>query len=499
MDAEFRSGKASGKTAGGLLGPERRPRVALPGLRLRTSERKLLLLTFDLVIINAALVVAWVVGADSPVTAQIALAPYKWFVTLTIVWSVSALFFDVYDLARSASTTQIVRSAGAAALATVLVYILIPWFAPPLASRTLIFAFVIGAWLGIVAWRVAYAQLFVQPWFKRRALVVGAGWAGRTLEEMLRLAPHDANPYRGTGYQVVGFIDDNAAYSGATIGDAPVLGGHGVLVSTAKTLHVDEVILAITHRHAIDAALFDELLRCRELGVQVTPMAEVYERLSGRVPVDHIGRDLYAALPTGDRAYERFYLGVKAVIDGAVALVGLGVLAVVAPLVALANAMTSPGPLLYKQERVGKGGRSFMVVKFRSMIPDAEAKTGAVWAAANDDRVTPVGRLLRKTRLDELPQVINILRGEMSLIGPRPERPGFVEDLAKTLPFYRARHAVRPGITGWAQVRYRYGNTSEDARIKLEYDLYYVKHVGALLDLRIVLRTIQVILLFKGQ
>jgi exopolysaccharide biosynthesis polyprenyl glycosylphosphotransferase len=499
MDAEFRSGTAPGKTAGGLLGPERRPRVALPGLRLRTSERKLLLLTVDLLIVNAALVVAWVVGANSPVTPQTVLAPYKWFITLTIVWGVSALFFDVYDLARSASTTQIVRNAGAAALVTVLVYVLIPWFAPPLASRTLIFAFALGAWLGIVAWRVAYAQLFVQPWFKRRALIVGAGWAGRTLEEMLRLAPHDANPYRGTGYQIVGFVDDNAAYADGSIGDVPVLGGHDVLVPAARALHVDEVILAITHRHAIDATLFDELLRCRELGVQVTPMAEVYERLSGRVPVDHVGRDLYAALPTGDRAYERFYLVVKAVIDGGFALLGLGVLALVAPAVAIANALTSPGPLLYRQDRVGKGGRSFMVVKFRSMVPDAEAKTGAVWAATNDDRVTPVGRFLRKTRLDELPQVINILRGEMSLIGPRPERPGFVEDLAKALPFYRARHAVRPGITGWAQVQYRYGNTSEDAKIKLEYDLYYVKHIGALLDFRIVLRTIQVMLLFKGQ
>ncbi len=350
----------------------------------------------------------------------------------------------MYDLARAASTTQIVRSAGAAALVAVSVYILIPWFAPPLESRTLIFGFAILAWAGIVSWRVAYAQLFVQPWFKRRALVVGAGRAGRSLEEMLRVAPHDANPYRGTGYELVGFVDDNADYTGITIGDVPVLGGHQVLVSAAKTLQIDEVILAITHRHAIDSALFDDLLRCREMGIQVTPMSVIYERLLGRVPVDHVGRDLYAALPTGDSAYERFYLALKRLFDGGIGLLGLVVLAVVAPVVALSNALTSPGPLFYKQERVGKGGKGFTVIKFRSMIPNAEASTGAVWAAANDNRITPVGKILRKVRLDELPQVINVLRGEMSLIGPRPERPEFVEELAKTLPFYRARHAVRP-------------------------------------------------------
>jgi lipopolysaccharide/colanic/teichoic acid biosynthesis glycosyltransferase len=138
------------------------------------------------------------------------------------------------------------------------------------------------------------------------------------------------------------------------------------------------------------------------------------------------------------------------------------------------------------------------MLKFRSMIPDAEAASGAVWASDGDERITPVGRFLRRTRLDELPQLINVLRGEMSIIGPRPERPEFVEQLAEAIPFYRARHAVRPGLTGWAQVQYRYGSSVDDARIKLEYDLYYVKHISALLDLRIALQTIPVMLLFKG-
>jgi exopolysaccharide biosynthesis polyprenyl glycosylphosphotransferase len=499
MNAEFESETSRPTVASDLAESKRFRRLTLPRLRLHASERRVVLLVTDLLIINAALALAWILGAKTPVTLAALLAPYKWFVTLSIVWSVSALFFDIYDLARAASTTQIIRSAGAAALVTVLIYILIPWFAPPLQSRTLIFGFAILAWLGIISWRVAYAQLFVQPWFKRRALVVGAGWAGRTLEEMLRVAPNDANPYRGTGYDLAGFVDDNPEYAGTTIGDVPVLGGHQVLVPMVRTLQIDEIVLAITHRHAIDNSLFDDLLRCRELGVQVTPMSVIYERLSGRVPVDHVGRDLYAALPTGDKAYDRFYQLIKRLADGVFSLIGLGALIVVTPCIALGNALTAPGPLFYRQPRVGKGGRVFTVHKFRSMTPDAEAKTGAVWAMPNDNRITPVGRILRKTRLDELPQVLNVLRGEMSLIGPRPERTEFVDELATLLPFYRARHAVRPGITGWAQVQYGYGNSSNDAKVKLEYDLYYVKHVSALLDLRIILQTIQVMLLFKGQ
>ncbi len=498
MDAEIRQGTSSHNSFR-YGAASRRRRIALPHMQLRTSERKLLLLTVDLLIINAALAAAWALGSQTTFAVGALLALSKWFVTLTVVWGVCALFFDVYDLARAASTVQIVRAAGAAALAAVAIYILIPWFAPPLTSRTLIFAFALLAWLGIVGWRVTYAQLFVQPWFKRRALVVGAGWAGRSLEEMLRIAPRDPNPYRGTGYELVGFIDDNSDYAGGNVGDVPVLGDHQLLVTATRELGIDEIILAITHRHAIDSTLFDALLRCRELGVRVTPMAVIYERLNGRVPVDHVGRDLYAALPTGDSVYERFYLATKRLADLVVGVLGLLVLAVVGPLVALANALSAPGPLFYRQQRVGKGGGVFMIYKFRSMRPNAERETGAVWAAANDSRITPVGRFLRKTRLDELPQVLNILTGEMSLIGPRPERPEFVEELAKQLPFYRARHAVRPGITGWAQVQHRYASSVEEAKTKLEYDLYYVKHIGALLDLRIVLRTIPVMLLFKGQ
>lgn len=473
-------------------------RISLPSLRLQTSERKLLLVSMDLLLINLALVGSVLVGWNQPVTAAMLAASVKWYVTLSVVWVVVALFFDLYDLARSASTTNIVRSASLAAVSTALIYSLIPSLTPTLQSRTQIFVFIGLAWLAIVAWRVAYSLLFIQPHFRQRALVVGAGWAGRTLAETMRVTPHDANPYRGTGYELVGFIDDNPALGGSTVEGIPVLGGAESLVAMAQTLEINEVIIAVTHRHAIDEGLFDDLLRCQELGIQLSTMADLYERLLGRVPVQHVGRDLYMALPSADSAYHRLYGAVKRLIDLLAGLLGLAVLAVVMLPVAAANRFGSPGPLFYGQERVGLSGRPFRILKFRTMIPDAEADCGAVWAAEKDHRITRVGQFLRRTRLDELPQVVNILRGEMSLIGPRPERPEFVEQLAKTIPFYRARHAVRPGLTGWAQVQFRYGSSVDDARIKLEYDLYYVKNTSTLLDLRIALQTIPVMLLFQG-
>jgi lipopolysaccharide/colanic/teichoic acid biosynthesis glycosyltransferase len=227
-------------------------------------------------------------------------------------------------------------------------------------------------------------------------------------------------------------------------------------------------------------------------------MSALYERLLGRVPVEHIGRDLHMVVRMHETAGERFYHVAKRLSDIFMAVGGVALVGLITPVAALGNAITSPGSLFYRQQRVGKGGETFDMLKFRTMRPGAEDGVGAVWAGEQDPRVTPVGRLLRCTRLDELPQCVNVLRGEMSMIGPRPERPEFVGDLAQELPFYRARQAVRPGITGWAQIQFEYGNSVDDAKVKLEYDLYYVKYANPLLDLRIILQTLPVMMRMKG-
>jgi exopolysaccharide biosynthesis polyprenyl glycosylphosphotransferase len=267
----------------------------------------------------------------------------------------------------------------------------------------------------------------------------------------------------------------------------------------AHQLRPHEIVVAITHLEKMDSDLFDAIQECRELGISITTMAGLYTRLTGRVPIEHAGRTLDVALPLDESAANRFYPVVRRGADIVVALMGCALLACVAPWVWLANRFSAPGPLFFAQERVGRGGRTFQVLKFRSMIVDAEKFCGAVWAEENDPRITPIGRFLRATRIDEMPQFWNVLRGHMSIIGPRPERPHFVAQLAKEIPFYRARHAVKPGLTGWAQVRYRYGASVEDALIKLQYDLFYIKNQSLLLDLEIVLKTIGVVFGLKGR
>lgn len=422
----------------------------------------------------------------------------RWFLTLAGVWFVAALIFDVYHLPRAAYARQAVGATVGAGLMTVLIYAFLPWVTPPLKSRLFFLVFTVIVVYGLGVWRYLYARLFSQPWARQRLLVVGAGGAGRELAVGLAQGSGLPSPYRGSGYALVGFVDDNAALHNTRISGAPVLGSHAELVKLANVLAIDEIVVAITNRHAIRPELVDALIACAERGCRVTTMCALTERVLGRVPVLHIGHNLEEVFPVQEDVGTRLYAIAKRVIDLTVATVGLAALGVIMPWVMLANRIASPGPLFYRQVRVGRSGHPFTIYKFRSMVPDAEARTGAVWAAAGDARITPLGRWLRRTRLDELPQMINILRGDMSLVGPRPERPEFVEQLATELPFYRARHSVRPGLTGWAQVQYTYARSVHDARVKLEYDLYYVRHATPLLDLQILFRTVAIALQMKG-
>jgi len=228
---------------------------------------------------------------------------------------------------------------------------------------------------------------------------------------------------------------------------------------------------------------------CLELGVEIIPMPVLFEQLTGQVPVEHVGDNWYVAMPIEHPGTAALWPLVKRLMDVVLASSGLFLLALATPFIALAIYLNSPGPIFYSQWRVGKGGRRFRAYKFRSMVPGAE-KGQAVWAGENDTRATHVGRILRRTHVDEFPQFLNILKGEMTAVGPRPERPEFVEELAAEIPFYRVRHAVKPGMAGWALVKQGYGASKEDALLKLQYDLYYIKHQSLWLDIVILLKTI---------
>jgi exopolysaccharide biosynthesis polyprenyl glycosylphosphotransferase len=257
-----------------------------------------------------------------------------------------------------------------------------------------------------------------------------------------------------------------------------------------------DIILSV--QHGLHSELLNSLLSCYEKGITVKPIHLVYEELMARVPVKHLRRDWFPIPPWNTAVAPIFYHISKRLLDIFVALMGLAVLLPLLPLIALAIFIESPGPIFYTQERLGKGGSSFYLIKFRSMIPNAEQAGKAIWAKKGDSRITRIGYFLRLTRLDELPQVFNILKGDMSVVGPRPERPQFVEQLEKEIPFYRTRLSIKPGLTGWAQINYRYGSTVEDAITKLEYDLYYIKRQSLLLDMLIIFRTVSVVFLFKG-
>ena len=268
------------------------------------------------------------------------------------------------------------------------------------------------------------------------------------------------------------------------------------LPDVARELDVNEIVLAHPGAHT---SLFSGLVECQELGVEILTLPQLYEDLLHRVPVSHLESSwLFTSFVESVRAHDASLLAKRAV-DLLGAAVGIVALIAVAPFVAFGIWIDTGRPILFRQLRTGRAGRQFVMLKFRTMVQDAERDTGPQWSLEGDRRITRVGRVLRKLRVDELPNLVNVLRGEMSLVGPRPERPELVADLARDIPFYRTRLIVRPGLTGWAQVNHPYGDSVADAVEKLEYDLYYLKHRSMLFDVQILLRTVGTVFRFEGR
>lgn len=470
-------------------------------LALRFSERRLILRSGDIVMLLAALLLSQQLVGVRPLSAVPVGRMLLWASVLVGLWLVVGTIANVNDLQRAARPLASAWQAGGLALGVGTVYALLPLLTPPLPpSRTASALLPLLLTVGVATWRIVYALVFTQPVFRHRLLVVGAGRAGRTLVEMLSHPPIDRpSPQHSVTHEVVGFVDDDHSKAGATVAGVPVLGTSHSLLRLVELYRPDEVVLAVTYRQQMRLELLAALQDCREWGVEMTTMTSLFERVTGRVPVEHAGRDLTVILPPQRSLAFRFYQAAHRLFDVVAGLFGCLFLLLVTPFVWLLNRLTAPGDLFYRQERIGFQGRPFQIVKFRSMVMDAEKFSGAVWAGEGDPRITPAGRFLRKTRLDEAPQFWNLLKGDMSLIGPRPERPFFVRRLSQEIPFYRVRHAVKPGITGWAQVNYRYGASVDDALRKLEFDLYYIKHRGLYLDLQIALKTVRVIVGMAGR
>ena len=334
----------------------------------------------------------------------------------------------------------------------------------------------------LFCWRAVYSWMVKRPFLRERIYVLGTGERAERLVRGLRARS-------ALGIEVVGWTGDVDVEGELTRDTAA---SH--LLGLARGKGVHRVIVALPDRRG--TLPVEELLDLRLGGVKVEEATSWLEKISGRIEVEQLYPS-WLIFAEGFR-FSSFFRMVRRTLNFSVALAGTVISLPLLPFIVLAVKLDSPGPVLYRQQRVGRRGQNFYCYKFRTMRVDAEADTGATWARDDDPRITRVGRFLRSSRLDEIPQLWCVLKGDMHFVGPRPERPEFVEWLSKQIPYYGVRHVVRPGITGWAQVQYKYGNTLEDAREKLQYDLFYIKNASLGLDVLIMLQTIKIVLLGRG-
>jgi exopolysaccharide biosynthesis polyprenyl glycosylphosphotransferase len=450
---------------------------------MRAGERRLLLILGDLIAATLAMLVAvWLWGKLDYLgpTAEFLRTRAPWFIFLPVAWLF--LVVNLYDVRRAGSGRETLRGVLIAAGSGLAVYMLLFFFRSEgsLPRRGVLYFLFLSTTFTLL-WRMFYLRVFTTPAFMRRVLVVGAGETGKTLLDSIQ----DLRP---APFHIVGLVDDDPAKHGSSIHGIPVLGGGADLLSLAGRESISDIVVAILG--PMNGEMFQALLDAQQRGVEIIRMPVVYEELLGRVPIRHLESDWLLRSFVDELRVSSLYLMVKRSLDLIGATVGLITLGLLFPWVSLAICLEDGRPVLHGQTRLGQGGRPYVLTKFRTMRRDAEADGTARWTNGADPRTTRVGRFLRRTHLDEFPQFWNVLTGDMSLVGPRPERPELVAGLEKQIPFYRARLLVKPGIGGWAQVNYGKGASIEGSAEKLEYDLYYIQHRSLWMDVSIILRSI---------
>jgi sugar transferase (PEP-CTERM system associated) len=450
------------------------------------SRQSVLRVSFDLGFFLLAMVAAFIAFADG----------------LSVVWpqasapalSVAAGLFvantatGFYQRSHNFSTLQaFTRAILALAVVLPLTYFAFGLLPATMVNRGAIqYAAMFG--VGAVVLRRLYVTLWgADPLSRTRILVFGAGPAAQTVGATLKASDPNAH--------IVGYVSGPNEREVSVGADELLSTGGQTLTETARRLQVDEIVVALTERRSGSMPL-RQLLDCKLSGIKVYDIATHFEKTLGQIRIEYVNAGWLIFGSGFNQGFGRTFI--KRIFDLLCAALLIVVSLPVIVVTALLIKLESKGPLLYRQERVGRNGKSFFVNKFRSMRTDAEQDGKPVWATANDSRVTRVGAVIRKLRIDELPQLFNVLKGDMSLVGPRPERPFFVEQLTAQIPYFAARHSVKPGVTGWAQVRYQYGSTVEDSQEKLQYDLYYVKNHSLFLDIIILFETVFVVLTAKG-
>ncbi|MCD6577748.1 MAG: sugar transferase [Anaerolineaceae bacterium] len=464
-----------------------------PLWRITENERRFILLVGDALVASIALIIALYFWAMKDLwmdfTWQFLLErPPNWYYLLPFIWLL--LLIELYDTKTAGRRGDTIRGITASTIISTFLYLLIFFISEPKSlPRRGVAAFIAAAAGLTILWRLLYIRIFTAPVFLRRVIIIGAGRAGSTLaEEIIKMEPQPFN--------LVGFVDDDKEKIGKKIVGVPVLGSSKELIQIIENEHASDLIFSISGD--MQPTMYSAILAAEEKGVEVNTMPVVYEELMGRIPIALLADD-WVLRSFVDRAHASgSYELIKRLFDIVGSLFGLIFLALVYPLIALMIIVDDGFPILFRQIRMGKSGKKFVLYKFRSMKKDAEKDGIARFAVENDDRVTRVGGFLRKSHLDEIPQFINVIKGDVTLVGPRAERPEMVEDLQKDIPFYRARLFIKPGVTGWAQINYGYASNIEETAIKLEHDLYYIMHRNLMLDLMIIFKTLGAVVGFRG-
>jgi len=455
-----------------------------------SNRRSIVLVAFESVFIVVVVTMSAYLLTGGPPGGGLQ-AHFVWkSLLIAFVCQVCLYYADLYEFGSTVNRRELVarvlQAFGIGAIILAALYLSFP---------TLIIGQGVGSLAALCAvgvafwWRIAFVWVARSIVPRQRFLIIGSNPTAVSLVQEL-------DKHEELGVEVIGFVEPTAATPRIVdaVPSSRFVGTIDDIPQLVRERSVDRVVVSLSDaRGKLPMAM---LLQMKLGGVTFDHLASVYEEYTGKIAVENL-RPSWLIFAEGFRKAS-WRTAVKRVMDVTGAAVALLVLSPLVAIVALAVRLTSRGPALYHQKRVGQDGRTFELHKFRSMRPDAESGTGAVWASKVDARVTPVGRFLRRTRLDELPQLWNILRGDMSLVGPRPERPEFVSMLSEQIPFYALRHIVKPGLSGWAQVRFPYGASIEDAMEKLQYDLFYIKHLSIALDLTIMLETLKTVILRRG-
>ena len=395
---------------------------------------------------------------------------------------------DLYNSKFTETHTELglrlIKAIGAASIILAIIY----FFAPTLIiGGRIFFLSIFFVVLLVLSWRYLYNWVIKKKIFTEKILILGSG-------DLARKILTEINGQPACGYQVAGVIAMNSSSPTILSEGFPILTWNGQLTKMVDTLFVKKIVVAVEQKRG--SLPIKELLSTKMNGTNIVQGESFYEELTGKILVENINPSWFI-FSDGFRKNRKTRL-MNRIAGLLMASLGLLLTAPLIAIIAVAIKLDSRGSTIFKQERCGEGGRTFMLYKFRSMIENAESASGPTWAGERDERITRVGRVLRKYRLDELPQLFNVLKGDMSFVGPRPERPEFVKGLKEIIPYYVERHTVKPGITGWAQVSYRYGASVHDATEKLKYDLFYVKNMSLFMDLAIIFRTIKTVLQNHG-